>query len=225
MTAHTQRKITFLIGFAAYFSAIWYLWDSPVVYPLKVFVVLLHEISHALMAVATGGRIERIVLDPNQGGLCYCGGGIRFLTLSAGYLGSLAWGALLVSAGQMKRINTRWVTGAVGLLVVGLTLAYVRPALGFGFWFGLAFGSALVLGAYRLSAALNQGILLTLGLTSCLYAILDIKSDILDRPESQSDAAMLADLTGIPTLVWGGLWITVAVLASAWLFQWSYRKA
>ena len=223
MNAHTERKITFLIGFAAYFSAIWYLWDTPVVYPLKVFVVLLHEISHAIMAVATGGTIERIVLDPNQGGACYCGGGNAFLTLSAGYLGSLAWGGLLVSASQMKRINSRWVTGAVGLLVVGLTLAYVRST--FGFWFGLAFGSALVVGALRLSAAVNQGILLTVGLTSCLYAILDIKSDVLDRPEIRSDAAMLGELTGIHTVVWGGLWITVAVLATAWLFQWSYRRA
>ena len=223
MKAHTKRKITFLVGFAAYFSAIWYLWDTPVVYPLKVFVVLLHEISHAIVAVATGGTIERIVLDPNQGGACYCPGGNAFLTLSAGYLGSLAWGALLISAGQMKRINSRWVTGAVGVLVVGLTLAYVRSI--FGFWFGLAFGSILFLGALRLSAAVNQGILLTLGLTSCLYAILDIKSDVLDRPELRSDAAMLGELTGVPTVVWGSLWITVAVLASAWLFQWSYRRA
>ena len=223
MKAHTKRKLTFLIGFAAYFSTIWYLWDTPAVYPLKVFVVLLHEISHAMIAVATGGTIERIVLDPNQGGACYCPGGNAFLTLSAGYLGSLAWGALLISAGQMKRINSRLVTGAVGLLVVGLTLAYVRST--FGFWFGLAFGSVLFLGALRLSAAVNQGILLTLGLTSCLYAILDIKSDVLDRPELRSDAAMLGELTRIHTVVWGGLWITVAVLASAWLFQWSYRRA
>jgi len=211
------------MGFAAYFSAIWYLWDTPAVYPLKVFVVLLHEISHAMVAVATGGTIEQIVLDPDQGGACYCPGGNAFLTLSAGYLGSLAWGGLLISAGQMKRIDTRWVTGAVGLLVVGLSLAYISNP--FGFWFGLAFGSALLIGAIRLAPATNQGILLTLGLTSCLYAILDIKSDVIDRPELQSDAAMLGDITGIHTLVWGGLWIVVALLASAWLFQWSYRKA
>ena len=223
MKPHTKRKITFLIGFAAYFSAIWFLWDTPAVYPLKVFVVLLHEISHAMVAVATGGTIDKIILDPNQGGACYCPGGNAFLTLSAGYLGSLAWGGLLVSAGQMKRINSRWVTGAVGLLVIGLTLAYVRSS--FGFWFGLAFGSVLVLGAVRLSVAVNQGILLTLGLTSCLYAILDIKSDVIDRPDLRSDAAMLSELTGIDTVVWGGLWIVIAVLASAWLFQWSYRRA
>ncbi len=223
MSALTKSKITFLIGFAAYFSTIWYLWDTPAVYPLKVFVVLLHEISHAITAVATGGTIDRIELDPNQGGVCYCGGGIRFLTLSAGYLGSLAWGGLLISAGQMKRINSRWVTAAVGLMVMALTIAYVDGL--FGFWFGLAFGSVLLLGALRLSAAVNQGILLTLGLTSCLYAILDIKSDVLDRPELRSDAAMLGELTGINTVVWGGLWITIAVLASAWLLHWSYRRA
>jgi len=223
MTAHTKGKIRFLVGFAAYFGVIWALWDTPAVYPLKVFVVLLHEVSHAMMAVATGGTIDKIVLDPNQGGACYCPGGNAFLTLSAGYLGSLAWGGLLVSAGQMKRINSRWVTGAVGLLVVGLTLAYVRSQ--FGFWFGLAFGSVLVVGAVRLSVAINKGILLTLGLTSCLYAILDIKSDVIDRPELRSDAAMLGDLTGIHTMVWGSLWIVIAVLVSAWLFQWSYRRA
>jgi hypothetical protein len=223
MKAQTKRKILFLTGFAVYFSAIWYLWDTAAVYPLKIFVVLLHEISHGMVAVASGGTIERIVLDPNQGGACYCPGGNAFLSLSAGYLGSVAWGGLLVSAGQIKGVNSRWVTGAVGLLVVGLTLAFVRST--FGFWFGLAFGSVLLLGAIRLSEAINRRALLTLGLTSCLYAILDIKSDILDRPELRSDAAMLSELTGIPTFLWGGLWITIAVLASAWLLQWSFRRA
>jgi hypothetical protein len=223
MKAQTKRKLTFLGGFAVYFGALWFLWDTAAVYPLKIFVVLLHEISHAVVAVATGGTIERIVLDPNQGGVCYCPGGNAFATLSAGYLGSLAWGGLLVSAAQAKRINSRWVTGAAGVLVVALTLAYVRSTFGFGF--GIAFGLVLILGALRLSVAINQGVLLTLGLTSCLYAILDIKSDVLDRPELQSDAAMLGDLTGIHTVVWGSLWITLAVLASAWLFHQSYRNA
>jgi hypothetical protein len=223
MKAKTKRKLTFLGGFAVYFGALWFLWDTAAVYPLKVFVVLLHEISHAIVAVATGGTIERIVLDPNQGGACYCPGGNAFATLSAGYLGSLAWGGLLVSAAQTKRINSRWVTGAAGVLVVALTLAFVRSTFGFGF--GIAFGLVLVLGAFKLSVAINQGVLLTLGLTSCLYAILDIKSDVLDRPELQSDAAMLGDLTGIHTVVWGSLWITTAVIASAWLFHRSYRNA
>lgn len=223
MKATTRRKIIFLSSFTVYFSVLWLLWDTIAVYPLKIFVVLLHELSHAFVAVATGGTIEAIALDPNEGGACYCPGGNIFATLSAGYLGSLGWGALLIAAGQNKRIRSHWVTGIIGIIVISLTFAYVRNI--FGLSFGLAFGMIILIGAVKLSVAINQKILLTLGLTSCLYAILDIKSDILDRPDAYSDAAMLGNLTGINPVFWGSLWIVLALLASAWLFHWSYRKA
>jgi Zn-dependent membrane protease YugP len=66
---------------------------------------------------------------------------------------------------------------------------------------------------------------MALGLTSVGYAILDIKSDIIDRPELQSDARMLAEMTGIPTVVWGVLWIGLALLAAVWLVRRAYRNA
>ena len=110
MEASTKRRLKFLGGFALYFGALWLLWDTVLIYPLKVFVVLLHEISHGAMAILTGGQIDRIVLDPYQGGACYCPGGSAFLTLSAGYLGSLAWGGLLLTLGQSKRVRPEWVT-------------------------------------------------------------------------------------------------------------------
>ncbi len=222
MKPETKRKLTFVAGFVAYFGVLWALWETPVVYPLKIFVVLLHEISHGMMALATGGTIEYIQLDPRQGGACMCSGN-AFLTLSAGYLGSLTWGILLVMAAQATRINSRVVTGLVGFMVVGLTIAYVDGLFGVGF--GLVAGAALVFAAKQLPAMWNQQILMTLGLTSCLYAVLDIKSDVLDRPELQSDAAMLGDLTGIATEVWGVVWIAVALGACAWLLHRSYQKA
>lgn len=64
-----------------------------------------------------------------------------------------------------------------------------------------------------------------MGLTSCLYAVLDIKGDILDRPELPSDAWMLAQLTNIPTMAWGVAWIAIALNVSAWLFLRAYRTA
>jgi hypothetical protein len=36
---------------------------------------------------------------------------------------------------------------------------------------------------------------------------------------------MLAEITAIPTAVWGGLWIVVALAVSAYLFRWAYEKA
>jgi hypothetical protein len=223
MTDATSRKLRFLAGFAVYFVALWLLWDTVLVYPLKIFVVLLHEVSHAAAAVATGGAVVRITLDPNQGGAAYTMGGSRFVTLSAGYLGSLAWGALMVMAARSRRIHPDLVNGLIGGLVVALTALFVRNL--FGIAFGLLFGAALVAAARKLSLAANRSLLLTLGMTSSLYAILDIKSDVLDRPHLPSDAHMLAELTGIPTLAWGLLWIGLALWVTFLLFRWAWREA
>ena len=56
----TKRRLKFLAGFAVYFGVLWFLWNTPFVYPLKIIVVLLHEISHGLVAVMTGGGAHGI---------------------------------------------------------------------------------------------------------------------------------------------------------------------
>ncbi len=223
MKASTKRKARFLAGFALYFVALWFLWDTPVIYPLKVFVVFLHEISHGLAAIATGGSIQRIELSPRLGGLCYCPGGNAFLTLSAGYLGSLAWGGVILEAGHRAGRHAGRVVQGLGALVLLISILFVRSA--FGIVFGLLFGLALILAAGRLSPAVNRGLLYVLGLTSALYAILDIKSDVLDRPHLPSDAHMLAELTGVPTVVWGLIWIGLALVVSTLLFLRAFRSA
>ena len=223
MNDATSRKLKFLVGFAVYFGALWFLWDTPVVYPLKMFVVLLHEASHALVALATGGSVHSITLDPREGGATLTMGGNRFLTLSAGYLGSLLWGALMVEASGMRRVPPKLVNAIIGTLVMALTVVYVRGL--FGIIFGVAFGAAMIAFSRQMSVALNKGLLITLGLTSCLYALLDIKSDILQRPDAMSDAHMLAQITGVPTRWWGILWIGIALAVTALLFRRAWRRA
>ena len=221
MDTLTKNRLKFVAGFAVYFGMLWLLWDTPFVYPLKVFVVLLHEISHGLVAVATGGSIQRIVIEANQGGVCQCPGGNAFLTLSAGYLGSMAWGALILAGARAPGSWPRWAAGAIGVAVVVVTLLYVRNL--FGVLFGLLFGGILFAASRYFPTEGTRGLLTALGLTSCLYAILDIKSDIIDRPGALSDARMLAQLTGVPTFVWGIVWITIALVAGVWLFIKAYR--
>lgn len=223
MTSRTRRRLLFVAGFSLYFAALWYFWYTPAVYPLKIFVVLLHEASHALALLATGGIVHHIALDPAQGGVTVGAGGIDFVTLSAGYLGSLGLGSLLVLGAQSRRITSRTLLSVVGGLVLALTVVYVRNA--FGLVFGLGFGAGLVVAGRKLPERWSGSLLMALGLTSVCYAILDIKSDILDRPELRSDARMLAELTGIPTLIWGALWITVALAAATWLIRRAYRNA
>jgi len=198
---------------AGLFLAVVVLWNTILVYPVKLFVVLLHELSHALVAILTGGQVHRIEISPLLGGVTWTSGGSPFLIASAGYLGSILWGGLiLITAARSRR--DRALAAAVGFVVIAATLLFTRNL--FGLLFGLLFGSALVWAARRLSNEVSDFILKFLGLTSCLYVVLDIKSDLIDRaffslPGSVSDAQTLAHLTGIPALVWGIAWFLIAI--------------
>ena len=192
------------------------LWDTPVVWPLRIFVVFLHELSHGLAAVATGGSIVRIELSPAEGGLCVTQGGSRFLTLSAGYLGSLLWGVLFLLAGARGR-RDRAAVALLGLMTLGVTLIYVRSL--FGFVYGVAAGAALVAVAWKLPAAVSDAVLAVAGTVSCLYAVWDIASDVLLRDIPGSDANALGALTGIPGVVWGLFWVLTAVAVTVWALR------
>lgn len=192
------------------------LWNTRAVYPLKILVVFFHEMSHGLAALLTGGSIERIEVVAAEGGLCVTRGGSRFLILTAGYLGSLVWGGVILLLASRTRLD-RAVALALGGILLLVSLLWVRPFVGFGFLFGIGTSAALIAIGLFLPEEVSDYLLRIVGLTSCLYAVLDIKSDILDRPEVRSDAVMLAEATGIPALVWGIIWIAIAAVA-AFLF-------
>ena len=106
MKPKQRRRLAFVAGFAVYVTALWLLWPTVWIYPFKIFVVFLHELSHAVAGLATGGTVQRITLDPAEGGATYVNGGNAFVMLSAGYLGSLLWGlAILLIARTKPRIG------------------------------------------------------------------------------------------------------------------------
>ena len=197
-------------------------WDSLALYPVKAFVVLLHELGHGTAAVLTGGSIDHIDLSPNLGGTCWSRGGSRLLTLPAGYLGSMFFGALILIAAARTRFD-RLLSGAIGLTVLAVTALFVRTAFGLGF--GALFGGALLLIACLLPAALNDLLLRFLGLTSILYAIIDIKEDLISRTVPGSDAYAMAQLVPLPPVVWGVIWILIALFVAVVALRLAARPA
>ncbi|MBI4023362.1 MAG: M50 family metallopeptidase [Verrucomicrobia bacterium] len=196
-------------------------WNSPVLYPVKMFTVLLHECSHGLAAVLTGGTLDRIKLDPDLGGVAQLRGGWRVVTLSAGYLGSMFFGGSIM----LLAARTRWdraLSLLLGGLVLAVTLAYVRTPFGFGF--GLLFGAALILIGWLAPMAVNDLLLKFLGLTSALYAIVDIKEDLISRTVPNSDAYQLSRILPLPAVVWGVIWIVIALLAALFFLRLSVSR-
>ncbi len=188
------------------------LWSTLAVFPLKVLVVFMHELSHGLAAVFTGGSIEAISLSVEEGGHAITRGGNRFIILSSGYVGSLVIGVLLLLI-AIKTHADRALLGLFGLVMLLVTVLYIRDP------FPLAFcsitGLAMLAVAWHLSRPINDFILRIIGLTSVIYVPYDIFSDTIARSELRSDAYMLAEQFGGPTMLWGGLWLVVS-LAVIW---------
>src|SRR5262249_34242886 len=67
-----------------------------ITFPIRLFVTYIHEIGHALAALATLGGVKRVALDWSGSGVTFTQGGLGFLISSAGYLTTTLYGAGLL---------------------------------------------------------------------------------------------------------------------------------
>lgn len=191
------------------FALVVLLWWTPAMFPLKILVVFFHELSHGLMALATGGQIQRIEISIWQGGVCWVSGGNTFLVYSAGYLGSLVCGGILL-IGATRTKHDKQIAIALGALLILVSLRYIAW-FSFGWFFCVVAGLGLAAAGWWLPGWINEVGLMTIGLVSCLYAPLDILDDTVLRQLQESDASRLGELTSIPGIVWGLAWTLIAV--------------
>ncbi len=194
------------------------LWDSIFMYPLRLLVVLMHETGHALAAILTGGSAT-IKIFPNEGGVAMTRGGCRFLILSSGYFGSVVFGALLLR-GTVVRTLREILLEIMGAAILAVTIFLVGFTDAFTFIYCVA-AAAVMLGIGLFTRPVIENFVVRfIAVASCLYAILDIRSDLLSWNAvfgtaycgQVSDAKQLADLTHIPALIWGVLWCVVSAV-------------
>lgn len=183
-------------------------WQTPFIVPLKILIVFLHEFSHAAMTVLTGGDVLSLTISADQGGEVWSRGGNRFLTLSAGYLGSLLIGLALLLAATRTHAD-RVIMGVFGALMFLVTMLYIRDS--FAIMFCVGAGVVMLLTARFLPHDVNDLILRMIGLTSMVYVPYDIFSDTIARSALRSDARMLAEEFGGATILWGGMWLVISL--------------
>lgn len=188
-------------------AAVFSLWDYSLMFPFKIFVIFLHEASHALTALLTGADVLELSLNPNEGGHVTARGGNLFLIASAGYLGSLILGASFFIF-ALKTNADRILVAILGIVMLVLTAFYIRDL--FPVVFCVGGGAFLLLSARFLNRDINDLLLRLIGLTSMIYVPYDIFSDTLARSEQLSDARILAENFGGTTVMWGGLWLLIS---------------
>ena len=202
-------------------------WDTLLIYPIKLFVVMLHEMSHGLMAIAYGGKIIEIYIDSNIGGYCryqmapsFWG---SFMTSSAGYLGSLFWGSLILLL-AVKSERDKYISLIIGIILLGLSYFVLQSGAFFGTAMTVGLGVFMLI-AYRFFGPLFHDLWLKfIGIISCSYVILDIKSDLIDNTNIGSDADAISELIGIPSIFIGITWMLIALLNLFLVLRYIYKK-
>ena len=223
-----RPQATLLLTAAAVSILLWFIQFAELLtYPFRLFVTFIHEGGHALAALLTGNSVASLSIATNASGETYTSQGGTFsqiMVASAGYLGAMTYGALLLVLIR-KSVAARVVLIGSAGLILSLTLIYgfFKPvfsgvALG-GIPFTLLAGILLSLGLVAVAKFAN-GRLATffvsfLAVQCILNALLDLKTVFfLSMPFAASvptDAVNMAAATGIPALFWTVTWIAISV--------------
>ena len=207
------------------------LWFIPyaefLTYPFRIFVTFIHEGGHALAALLTGNSVASLSVATNASGETYTthGGLIsQVLISSAGYIGSMAFGALLLVLIR-KAVAARIVLLSSAVLVFGLTLIFglIKPIFWVQAWSGIPFtllagtliSVGLVLIARFASARVATFFVSFLAVQCVLNALFDLKTVLFLSspfgPTVANDAVNMQQATGIPALIWTVIWIGLAL--------------
>jgi hypothetical protein len=188
-------------------------WLSWLAYPFRLLLTIVHELGHGLMAMATGGRFERFIIQSNGAGVAFTAGGWRLLVVPAGYVGTVLFGAALIWFGHSQRWARR-VLGIVGGILVVCALLYARTLLTFSVT--LLFGLFWLWVARRASTGWTVFLLHFLALEAALTSIGDLlgliglSANFFAQPHN--DARSMQQMTLIPAVFWAVGWTSLATL-------------
>lgn len=212
--------------------ALWFIpYAEILTYPFRIFVTFIHEGGHAIAALLTGNSVLSLSVHMDGSGLTMTRqGGLlsQFIISSAGYLGAMTFGVLLLFL--IRR------TVAARVVLIGSAAFILLLTVVFGIWqpmmnalepnvkmsaipFTIAAGVLLSVGLLALarfaSARVASFFVSFLAVQCVLNAVLDLKNLFFLSspfgPEVHTDAINMANATGIPSFFWAVIWIGVSL--------------
>ncbi len=201
---------------------IFFFWNSFAVYPIKLLVIIFHEISHATAGIFTGHAVKSVQISSDLSGRTITAGGKNFSVIFSGYLGSIFWGALIFFI-SFKTKYLKPVSIAIGIILLLFTANVFKGAL--TAVAGLIFALIFILLPFLKFSNFRVYVYKFIGTASMFYVLVDIKEDLLTLSFKQTDAFLLSTITGIPPLVWGLFYFFLALGIFALLVYWSFKNA
>lgn len=212
-------------------AASWYFpLANYLVYPLQLFATFVHEGSHVLATVMTGGSVQSLTVSPDTSGVVWSltNSWLSLLIVSsAGYLGTTLFGILLLiwfRFNYSSRNALYFASGFVGVMTVvfGL-LAPIWNILSakvgvLDVAFTVVSGTVLTGGLFAIAKYASMKwvnfSLSFLAVQCLLNAVFSLKDLFLisATTDAQSDAANMAAATGIPSIAWVLIWIFASVI-------------
>jgi hypothetical protein len=224
--ARPQAKL--LLAAAAISVVLWFIPFAEILtYPFRIFVTFIHEGGHAIAAVLTGNSVDSLSVAANASGETYTTqGGLlsQMFVSSAGYISSMAYGALLLVFIRRSIAARAVLIGSAGI-VLTLTLIYgvFKPVVLGGAWSGIPFtllaGTLLTVGLVAVAkfagARLASFFVSFLAVQLVLNALLDLKTVFFLStpfgPTVPTDAMNMANATGVPAIFWAVMWISLSL--------------
>ena len=214
--------------------ALWFIpFADYLVYPIRLFVTFIHESSHALISFITGGSVSSWTISSDGSGVVYSApsGFIgQILTSSAGYLGTTAFGVLLLYFIRKAYSGNKVLMG-LGVFIAAITLFFgvLMPffnifSLEVSFLsqvFTVFCGALMAAGLFALgkfgSLKVANFAVAFLAVQCLLNAFLDLKTLFyINAPlvgsDMANDAQNMANATGIPGFFWVLVWIGLSIL-------------
>lgn len=215
-----QRGRFFII-----FIALMVLWNTIVFKPIKLFTVFLHELGHAFMALITGSNVTGLKIYFNESGYVTSlpkDWLSAFLIANGGYLGSVLFAIciLLLKNTRFKK----YIIGVIAIIFLAVTFKY-SGIVSFTMLYSVVFAGFAIIVYMIQNERLNDWVIEIIGIGSITYAIYDTFVDtILMQINYQfdlfrlgamprTDAVQLANLTHIPAIVWGVIWLAISIFA------------
>lgn len=204
------------------------LWLVPygdmALYPVRLFVTLIHEACHAMAAVLTGGSVHLIAISPNGNGLTQTLGGLMTIVYPAGYIGTAITGAAALMACRRAGTGSRMLV-VMAICTGVVTLLWVRNG------FGLASGALVAASLWFLAARLGRDaadfVAAFLAVQLSLNALGDVRVLLwlTAATNAPNDAVFMTEQFGMWPWFWAVAWSVVsgALLVGALRSFWKGR--